>query len=188
MQSNIFDDQPSVFRFRNPLRYLSRRGRQIGVYLAGGLLAIGWWIFIDAVMNSSKLNGEHHMGFEDWFSGILTTFGMIVINLIDKETLKRNDTYAGELGIIQKARLFLFLGFALMAGGFAGACCTMIIKYIIHLESAQPYINYGIAVVAQNGLIMSSTFVLWIAQNTPVDTVSTVQIHPTDFFTCQANG
>jgi hypothetical protein len=32
--------------------------------------------------------------------------------------------------------------------------CVLIIKYIVHLESAQPYINYGIAGVGQNALIM----------------------------------
>jgi hypothetical protein len=101
MQTNMFDDEPqSIFVFRNPLRFLSRKGRQIGAYLSGGLvsllslfffevqlrriilfsfkLAVGWWAFIDAVINSAKYNGESKMGFEDWFSGILTTFGMIV--------------------------------------------------------------------------------------------------------------
>lgn len=97
----MFDDEhQSVFVFRNPLRFLSRKGRQIGAYLSGGLvngetriiarkkkeftshfttqLAIGWWVFIDAVINSAKHGGDVRMGFEDWFSGILTTFGMIV--------------------------------------------------------------------------------------------------------------
>ncbi|KAI9487039.1 MAG: hypothetical protein EXX96DRAFT_63574 [Benjaminiella poitrasii] len=167
MQTNIYDDEPhSIFVIGNPLRFLSRKGRNIGVYLSGGLLAIGWWTFIDAVINSTKHNGTSHMGFEDWFSGILTTFGMIVINLIDKSRLQDEAAaYAGS-NLVWKARLFLFLGFALIAGGFAGSCCVLIIKYIIHLESARPYINYGIAGVAQNGLIMLSTFVLWVAQNT----------------------
>ncbi|KAI8063684.1 uncharacterized protein B0P05DRAFT_555267 [Gilbertella persicaria] len=164
---SMYDDEPqSIFVFKNPLRFLSRKGRQIGAYTSGGLLAVGWWIFIDAVINSAKYNGATSMGFEDWFSGILTTFGMVVINLIDKNRLQGESAmYAGS-GLVWKARLFLFLGFALIAGGFAGACCVLIIKYIVHLDSAQPYINYGIAGVAQNGLIMLSTIVLWVAQNT----------------------
>ncbi|KAI7900719.1 uncharacterized protein BX663DRAFT_516285 [Cokeromyces recurvatus] len=167
MQTNIYDDEPrSIFVIGNPLRFLSRKGRNIGVYLSGGLLAIGWWAFIDAVINSTKYNGMSHMGFEDWFSGILTTFGMIVINLIDKNRLQDDTVSYGDLNLIWKARLFLFLGFSLIAGGFAGSCCVLIIKYIIQLESAQPYINYGIAGVVQNSLIMLSTFVLWVAQNT----------------------
>jgi hypothetical protein len=35
----MFDDEhQSVFVFRNPLRFLSRKGRQIGAYLSGGLV------------------------------------------------------------------------------------------------------------------------------------------------------
>ncbi|EIE75462.1 hypothetical protein G6F45_002639 [Rhizopus arrhizus] len=167
MQTSFYgDDEPrSIFVFGNPLRFLSRKGRTIGAYLSGGLLTIGWWIFIDAVINSAKYN-EHSLGFEDWFSGILTTLGMIVINLIDKNRLQGEAfSYAGS-GLVWKARLFLFLGFALIAGGLAGSCCVLIVKYIIHLDSSQPYINYGVAEVAQNALIMLSTVVLWVAQNT----------------------
>ncbi|KAG1603947.1 hypothetical protein G6F47_001367 [Rhizopus delemar] len=141
MQTSFYgDDEPrSIFVFGNPLRFLSRKGRTIGAYLSGGL---------------------------DWFSGILTTLGMIVINLIDKNRLQGEAfSYAGS-GLVWKARLFLFLGFALIAGGLAGSCCVLIVKYIIHLDSSQPYINYGVAEVAQNALIMLSTVVLWVAQNT----------------------
>lgn len=39
MQTNMFDDESqSIFVFRNPLRFLSRKGRQIGAYLSGGLV------------------------------------------------------------------------------------------------------------------------------------------------------
>lgn len=44
------------------------------------------------------------------------------INLIDKSRLQGEAfSYAGS-GLVWKARLFLFLGFALIAGGFAGSC------------------------------------------------------------------
>lgn len=40
MQTNMYDDESqSVFVFRNPLRFLSRKGRQIGAYLSGGLVS-----------------------------------------------------------------------------------------------------------------------------------------------------
>ncbi|ORE12040.1 UPF0220-domain-containing protein [Rhizopus microsporus var. microsporus] len=167
MQYTFYDDEPrSVFVFGDPLRFLSRKGRTIGAYLSGGLLAIGWWVFMDAVIIAPKHNGYSAMGFEDWFSGILTTFGMIVINLIDKNHLQGEDTMYVDHSLIWKARLFLFLGFALIAGGLAGSCCVLVVKYIVHYESRQPYISYGISGVAQNALIMLSTAVLWIAQNT----------------------
>lgn len=32
--------------------------------------------------------------------------------------------------------------------------CVLVVKYIVHYESRQPYISYGISGVAQNALIM----------------------------------
>ncbi|RUS28166.1 hypothetical protein BC938DRAFT_482221 [Jimgerdemannia flammicorona] len=50
---------------------------------------------------------------------------MIVINLIDKSRLQGGDSfYAGD-GVAWKARLYLFVGFALMAGGLAGSVVSM---------------------------------------------------------------
>jgi TRAP-type mannitol/chloroaromatic compound transport system permease small subunit len=53
---------------------------------------------------------------------LLTQPSPISINLIDKSRLQGEAfSYAGS-GLVWKARLFLFLGFALIAGGFAGSC------------------------------------------------------------------
>ncbi|KAI9313207.1 hypothetical protein BX666DRAFT_748845 [Dichotomocladium elegans] len=164
----LYDEEPrSIFIIPNPLRFLSHKARQIGVYASGVLFAIAWWVFIDALVNSAKNRDDiTHMGFEDWVSGILSTLGMIVINLIDKSRLHGEEyAYAGS-SLVWKARLFLFLGFALIAGGFAGSFCVLIVKYIVYLESSKPEIFYGAAGVVQCGLIMISTIVLWIAQNT----------------------
>ena len=39
MLSNLYEEEPhSIFIFKNPFRFLSRKGREIGVYLAGGLV------------------------------------------------------------------------------------------------------------------------------------------------------
>jgi hypothetical protein len=39
MQTSMYDDEPqSIFVFKNPLRFLTRKGRQIGAYLSGGLV------------------------------------------------------------------------------------------------------------------------------------------------------
>ncbi|KAI9261696.1 hypothetical protein BDA99DRAFT_560552 [Phascolomyces articulosus] len=77
----LYDEEPrSIFIIPNPFRALSHKARQIGVYSSGVLFALGWWVFIDALVISVK-SGEDakaHMGFEDWVSGILSTFGMIV--------------------------------------------------------------------------------------------------------------
>jgi hypothetical protein len=62
-----------------------------------------------------------HIKFIDWVPGICSALGMLVINSIDKNRLAANSfSYSGE-GIAWKARLVLFLGFALMAGGLAGS-------------------------------------------------------------------
>ncbi|KAI8341892.1 hypothetical protein BC941DRAFT_414761 [Chlamydoabsidia padenii] len=164
MQS-LYDDEPrSIFVIKNPFTFLSHKGRQIGSYLAGGLVAIGWWVFLDAVIQSSTSleSNPVSMGFEDWFSGILSTLGMIVINLIDKSRLQGEAfSYAGS-DLVWKARLFLFVGFALLGFGFAGSCSVMIIKYMVRHDGKDIY--YGIAQVIQCGLIMLSTVVLWVAQ------------------------
>lgn len=48
------------------------------------------------------------------------------INLLDKQRLRDDDTY-GSYGnsLAWKARLFLFLGFALIAGGLAGSFVSL---------------------------------------------------------------
>lgn len=44
---------------------------------------------------------------------------MLVINIIDKDRIRGDDYGAPEA--VWRARLFLFVGFALMAGGLAGS-------------------------------------------------------------------
>lgn len=58
------------------------------------------------------------------YSDIDVNFFSASINLIDKSRLQGEAfSYAGS-GLVWKARLFLFLGFALIAGGFAGSCVS----------------------------------------------------------------
>lgn len=59
-----------------------------------------------------------HVSFLDWLPGLCTTLGMLVVNLIDKDTLMGDVTDARSMW---RARLVLFLGFAFMAGGLAGS-------------------------------------------------------------------
>ena len=62
-----------------------------------------------------------HVSFIDWIPGICSTLGLLIVNLIDKERLLAEGAYGGEPSIVWRARLFLFIGFALMAGGLAGS-------------------------------------------------------------------
>lgn len=61
-----------------------------------------------------------HVTFADWVPGLCSLFGILVINLIDKDRIRGEDGF-GDAHAVWRARLFLFVGFALMAGGLAGS-------------------------------------------------------------------
>ena len=92
----------------------------------------------------------------------------LVINSIEKTRLSADSfSYSGN-GVAWKARVVLFLGFALMAGGLAGSVVVMVLKYLFMDYSLQT-IYMGIANVVANGLIMLSSVVLWVSQNLEED-------------------
>lgn len=84
---------------------------------------------------------------------------MLVINSIEKTRLSADSfSYSGS-GVAWKARLVLFLGFALMAGGLAGSVTVMILKYLVRDESEGEGASFmtlwlGIANVVANSLVM----------------------------------
>ncbi|KAI8645124.1 hypothetical protein BD408DRAFT_382766, partial [Parasitella parasitica] len=88
---------------------------------------------------------------------------MIIVSLIDKEALKGHG-YDGEQ-YIWRARLFLFFGFAFMAGGFAGSVAVLVTKYIYDETLDLDNIYLGITDVVQSSLIMLSTGILWLVQS-----------------------
>ena len=49
---------------------------------------------------------------------------MVVVNLIDKDRVQGNEDF-GDARAVWRARLFLFIGFALMAGGLAGSVVSL---------------------------------------------------------------
>ena len=61
------------------------------------------------------------MRFVDWIPGICSALGMLVINSIEKSRLSADSYSYSGTGVAWKARLVLFLGFALLAGGVAGS-------------------------------------------------------------------
>ncbi|CAO1635483.1 unnamed protein product [Sympodiomycopsis kandeliae] len=169
--------------------WISPGKRTFGIYLSGALFAIGWWFFLDAVILSSIESkppidiGDPslppwiapvvRMTFADWVPGLCGTLGMIVVNLIDKSLLAEaglsSTLFSGGAGggfagdaTMWRAKLFLFVGFALMAGGLAGSITVLVVKYIV-----PGYPEYfGVANVVQNICLMVSTIALWIAQQT----------------------
>lgn len=95
---------------------------------------------------------------------------MIIVNLIDKKRLI-SDTSAGisfsnDDGVAWKARLLLFMGFALLAGGLAGSITVLILKYAIPDWGSYDVTYWGVANVLQNLAVMMCTVALWLTQNT----------------------
>lgn len=61
-----------------------------------------------------------HVSFVDWVPGLCSLFGMLIVNLIDKDRVRGEDGF-GDSRAVWRARFILFIGFALMAGGLAGS-------------------------------------------------------------------
>lgn len=159
-----------LFRFPKPEWLNSATTRTAGVYTAGALFSLGFFFFIDASTYShSPLNGSDvHVKFVDWIPIICSALGMLVINSIEKTRLAADSfSYSGN-GVAWKARVVLFLGFALMAGGLAGSVVVMVLKYLF-MDYALRTMYMGIANVVANGLIMLSSVVLWVSQNLEED-------------------
>ncbi|KAJ2844597.1 Vacuolar protein sorting-associated protein 68, partial [Coemansia erecta] len=85
------------------------------------------------------------MGFEDWIPGILCTLGMIITNSIDLSLL-RDDGFgygSSSSSLAGKAKLTLFIGIALLAGGVAGSITILAIKFIVpEVEPGILYIGF----------------------------------------------
>lgn len=94
---------------------------------------------------------------------------MLVINLIEKARLSSN-SYGdySESGVVWKARLVLFMGFALIAGGLAGSVTVLVLKYVVP-GHPWPTLWFGVANAVANGLVMFSCCTLWVAQNIEED-------------------
>lgn len=135
------------------------------------MFAIANWSFFDAAILSAHSkapwDGEGdppvHVSFVDWIPGICSLLGYLVITLIDKDRVRGEDGGMGDSTAVWRARLILFVGFALMAGGLAGSVTVLVLKYVV--SPYEQFRYYGYANVSQNALLMLSAIVLWIAQS-----------------------
>ncbi|KAI5854939.1 hypothetical protein BZA05DRAFT_424894 [Tricharina praecox] len=154
--------------FRIPLPHLpsSLAFRTAGVYSAGALFSLGFFTFLDASVFSKTANGTSnvHVTIVDWIPLLCSVLGMLVINSIEKARLSADSySYSGS-GVAWKARLVLFMGFALIAGGLAGSVTVLVLKYVVP-GHPWPTMWFGVANAVSNALVMASCCVLWVSQN-----------------------
>ncbi|KAK4683684.1 hypothetical protein P7C73_g6546, partial [Tremellales sp. Uapishka_1] len=168
-------DPRRVFRFALPTIEVGPKSREIGTYLSGGLFALSFFLLFDAATLSSHAKPPPdspydtvpvHMSFVDWIPAICSTLGFLITSLLDKSHLHSSfasDAWGSEGSAAWRARVVMFVGVALMAGGLAGSLTVLILKYII--PDFAGYLWYGGANVAMNGGVMVSAMILWISQS-----------------------
>ncbi|SPO00638.1 probable VPS68 Protein involved in vacuolar protein sorting [Cephalotrichum gorgonifer] len=155
-----------LWKFRRPDWLNSVWARNAGVYSAGGLFSLAFYVMLDsAVWSKSGRNGSStHITFTDWLPLIFSTLGMLIINSVEKQRLSSDSwSYSGS-GVAWKARVVLFLGFAALAGGMAGGVTVFVLKFIVK-DVQMPALSMGIENVVANALVGLSSAVLWISQN-----------------------
>lgn len=155
-------------------------GRVLGVYAAGGVFAAGWWWFFDACVRSHQHSTPPPgadpawtpegvaIQFDDWVPGLVATAGLVIVSLIDKHQLMEDEPSWGDDVVLWRSRMWLFIGFACLAGGLAGSMAVLIIKYMINPE-AVGFVDLGAAGVVQNVALMACAVLLWFSQRTESD-------------------
>ncbi|KAJ1841016.1 Vacuolar protein sorting-associated protein 68 [Coemansia sp. RSA 2708] len=138
-----------------------------GTYLSGALFTLGWWIFLDGLI-LSRTHDSIALGFEDWLPGLLCTLGMIITNSIDLSLLREDGFGYGSSGLAGKAKLTLFIGIALLAGGLAGSLTILTIKYIVP-QVAADVLYIGFTGVLQSVAILLASVALWLVHNSDYD-------------------
>lgn len=161
------DDHDRLFRIQFP-RFSSTTLRTIGVYLSGAFYALGFYSLLDSALFSSHGNGSIvHVKFPDWLPFIVSSLGMLIINLVDKARLQGDGSASFSFGGSQadwQAKVVLFLGFASLAGGLAGSIVILVLKYTVP-KFPMPTLGMGILNVVANASVMISCIFLWAAQN-----------------------
>jgi hypothetical protein len=102
-------------------------------YTSGLLFALGWWIFIDgAVFNAVRRQDNWQtLAVEDWVPGILSTMALLIVNMIDRESLSADDSAYDGTNVAMKARGCAFTGITIALGSLGGALAILSLKYII---------------------------------------------------------
>lgn len=92
---------------------------------------------------------------------------MLIVNSIEKSNLlsdPNSSAFFNQGGNAWAARVILFLGFSLLAGGLAGSFMVFILKFLMK-NVGFPTLGMGVSNIVCNGSIMFSCIVLWLSQN-----------------------
>lgn len=165
------ESRNNLFRFNLAQLRLpkSQKLRTAGVYIAGALFAIGFWSLIDASVYSKTVNASTvHITFVDWIPFICSTLGMLIVNSIEKSNLLNDPNSSSFLSSSPSnawaARVILFLGFSLLAGGLAGSFMVFILKFLMK-NIGFPTLQMGVSNIICNCCVMLSCIILWLSQN-----------------------
>ncbi|KAI0471110.1 vacuolar protein sorting-associated protein [Xylariaceae sp. FL0804] len=168
-------EEERLWKFPKPAWLSSAKARNGGVYAAGALYSLAFYVLVDAaVWSKSHLNGSDvHVTFVDWLPFIFSSLGMLIINSVEKSRLASDGGFSyggsgsgamGGGGVAWQARVVLFLGFAALAGGMAGGVVVFVLKFAVP-GVGWPMLQMGVENVVANGLVGLSAVVLWVSQN-----------------------
>lgn len=115
--------------------------------------SIAFYVMLDAAVWSKEQNASDvHVKFIDWLPLIFSSLGMLIINSVEKQRLSADSfSYSGN-GVAWKARVVLFLGFAMLAGGMAGGVAVFVLKFVVP-GVEMPALGMGIENVVSNALV-----------------------------------
>ncbi|KAI0157832.1 hypothetical protein GGR57DRAFT_461120 [Xylariaceae sp. FL1272] len=159
-------EEERLWKFSRPEWLNSVWARNAGVYSAGALFSLAFYVLIDAATWSKSANNgsDVHVTFIDWLPFIFSSLGMLIINSVEKTRLSADSfSYSGS-GVAWKARVVLFLGFAALAGGMAGGVVVFVLKFAVQ-DVGWPMLSMGVENIVANALVGLSTVVLWVSQN-----------------------
>jgi hypothetical protein len=127
-------------------------------YIAGGVFAFGWWLWIDANVYAVHINDPVKVSGLYYIPAIAATIGLIMINLVSWNDL--NGSVFGEESTA-KARLWLLFSFLIEFGAIAAAIWIA----IAHWFQGSPKSEYpGVALIISNSLIFISAMIYRFAK------------------------
>jgi hypothetical protein len=97
--------------------------------------------------------------------GVFSTFSLIIVNLVNKESLSGGSDFGFESdNVAVKSRAIAFIGATMGLGAIGGALTITIIKTILAKKILQA--SYlGTTVVVSNFMIFAGSMVLWFGRN-----------------------